>query len=294
MYKIIGGDGQTYGPVTEEQLRQWVADGRANRQTMAQAEGATDWKPLGEFPAFAGVTAPPSATPPPLPAAAPRPASPAPTSGMAITSLVLGILGLITCGITAIPGLILGLVSLAKINRSGGRLGGNGLAIGGICVSGAMLLIVPLFAAMLLPALNSARGAARAASCSSNLRQLGLAMALYADTNHDRMPDASNWCDALKTFAGNDQTFRCPAAGLQRCSYGFNQALSGREWGKDPLVVVLFEIDGGWNVAGDRSRLLLTSRHPRGYCFLFGDGHVEVVPAARVAGLQWNPQPDSR
>ena len=52
MYKIIGADGKEYGPVTAEQLRQWIQEGRANAQTRAQAEGSADWKSLAEFPEF--------------------------------------------------------------------------------------------------------------------------------------------------------------------------------------------------------------------------------------------------
>ncbi len=73
MYKIIGGDQKTYGPISAEQMRQWIAEGRANGGTLAQAEGATDWKPLSAFPEFAealgpqgppGAAAPPAAPPP--------------------------------------------------------------------------------------------------------------------------------------------------------------------------------------------------------------------------------------
>jgi hypothetical protein len=73
MFKIIGGDGKEYGPVSTDQLRQWVTDGRANAQTMVQAEGSTEWKPLGQFPEFAAAGAgggvpPPVATSPARPA----------------------------------------------------------------------------------------------------------------------------------------------------------------------------------------------------------------------------------
>jgi len=54
MYKIIGVDGRQYGPVSAEQLRDWVAQGRANAQTLAQPDGSTEWKPLSQFPEFAG------------------------------------------------------------------------------------------------------------------------------------------------------------------------------------------------------------------------------------------------
>ena len=53
MYKIIGADGRQYGPVAVEAVREWIAAGRANAQTMVQPEGATDWKPLGSLPEFA-------------------------------------------------------------------------------------------------------------------------------------------------------------------------------------------------------------------------------------------------
>ena len=52
MYKIIGTDGKEYGPVTAEQLRQWLAENRVNAQTAVQAENSPDWKPLGSYPEF--------------------------------------------------------------------------------------------------------------------------------------------------------------------------------------------------------------------------------------------------
>ena len=58
MYKIIGADGRTYGPATVEQLRQWIAEGRANAQTQTLADGETEWKALGALPEFAGHFAP--------------------------------------------------------------------------------------------------------------------------------------------------------------------------------------------------------------------------------------------
>ena len=63
MYKIIGADGREYGPVTTEQLRQWIREGRASAQTKVQAEGATEWKALGEISEFAGLFASASAGP---------------------------------------------------------------------------------------------------------------------------------------------------------------------------------------------------------------------------------------
>ena len=63
-YHLIGGDGQKYGPVTDDQVRAWIAEGRANAQTLARPEGATDWKSLAHLPEFAPVLA--SAQVPPV------------------------------------------------------------------------------------------------------------------------------------------------------------------------------------------------------------------------------------
>ncbi|EEF59880.1 DUF4339 domain-containing protein, partial [Pedosphaera parvula] len=61
MYKIIGANQTEYGPISVDQLRQWITEGRVNAQTLAQAEGETGWKPISQYPEFAGsfATTPP-------------------------------------------------------------------------------------------------------------------------------------------------------------------------------------------------------------------------------------------
>ena len=54
MYILIGADQKEYGPVSAEQVRNWITQGRANGQTRARAEVGGDWKPLLDFPEFAG------------------------------------------------------------------------------------------------------------------------------------------------------------------------------------------------------------------------------------------------
>ena len=102
MYKIIGADQKEYGPVTADQLRQWLAEGRVNPQTQVLPEGATEWTTLGALPEF--VTAS-SAAPPTLPS------FPAPASAAA--ALVAGpAIGLI---VTAILGALVQMVSLIRL-----------------------------------------------------------------------------------------------------------------------------------------------------------------------------------
>ena len=52
-YKIIGADRREYGPVSAEDIRNWIAEGRADGKTSIKREGETDWKPLATFPEFA-------------------------------------------------------------------------------------------------------------------------------------------------------------------------------------------------------------------------------------------------
>jgi GYF domain 2 len=53
MYKIIGGDGQEYGPVTDLDIHKWIAEGRLNAQSLAKAESDAEFRPLSTFPEFA-------------------------------------------------------------------------------------------------------------------------------------------------------------------------------------------------------------------------------------------------
>lgn len=292
-YKIIGHDQQQYDSVAGEQLRQWIREGRANAQTRVQVEGSTEWKTLGEIPEFQAALK--TGAPPPLPAAV-SPDAPPKTSGMAITSLVLGIVGIATCGVTVLlsapVGLILGAVAMNKIGKSRGQLGGKGLALAGIITSGVSMLLIPILAAMLLPALATAQQKAQEINCMNNEKQLALAMMIYSQGNTNHMPPAATWCDAILSAAGTEKVFKCVAANSSsRCDYAFNSKLGGLELGKaNPQTVMIFESDGGWNANGGPELLPAKSRHLRRfYVVAFVDGHVEAVTSSRLSTLRWDP-----
>jgi hypothetical protein len=153
MYKIIGADGKIYGPASAEQLRQWLAEGRANAQTQTLADGAAEWKPLVALPEFAGHFAPPN--PPvirPLPPGSSTMGQLPKTSGFATTGLIFGILSFACCPkfLLGTLGLVFSLIGLSQINRRPEHYEGRGMAIAGIVLSGASLL---LFSALWLVAL---------------------------------------------------------------------------------------------------------------------------------------------
>jgi hypothetical protein len=143
MYKIIGADGKEYGPVAAGQLRQWVAEGRANAQTPALAPGAQEWRPLGALAEFAGLFVPFS--PPvisPLPGIL-APAAPRKTNSFAVWGLICGILSVTCC--CGCPfnllGLVFSLVGLSQINRHPELYEGRGQALAGLILSAASLLL---------------------------------------------------------------------------------------------------------------------------------------------------------
>jgi len=124
--------------------------------------------------------APPPADPVPGPQLFPRERAPAPTlCGKALASLILGALTFCLPVLPAIPAIILGILALLDINRSGGRLTGKGLAIGGL-VTGSLGNLAVLLA---LWGVQNVRTAAMRTQSQHNLKIIGLAMHNYHDAN---------------------------------------------------------------------------------------------------------------
>jgi hypothetical protein len=108
------------------------------------------------------------------------------TSGLAIAALVLGILSLFSCGITAIPAIILGIISYVNIEKSGGRLTGRGFAVQGIGISVVALFLL----GTVVPALIKVRSPGFRMVCGANLSGLGRAMLIYANDYDNQFPRA--------------------------------------------------------------------------------------------------------
>ncbi len=78
-----------------------------------------------------------------------------------------------------------------------------------------VIAIIAILASMLLPALQQARAKARSIKCTGNLKQLGLAIFMYADDNKEYLPNYRDeattwhWTDCLLPYAGDKMMFRC-------------------------------------------------------------------------------------
>jgi hypothetical protein len=143
MYIILGADGREYGPVSSDQLRQWIAEGRANAQTRVRAEGSTDWKLLGELAEFASLLSAQPVTPP---AFSISPA--AKTNQLAVAGMILGILSLtIGCCCYGLPfnvaGIICSSMALSQISKNPTQEG-RGYAIAGLVLSILSFLLLGL------------------------------------------------------------------------------------------------------------------------------------------------------
>lgn len=224
MYKTLGADQQEYGPASARLVRQWIAEGRINAQTPVRAEGTTDWRPIGELPEFSDVfsavpaSVPPSA-PPPVSAYGPAITSP-PKTGLAIASLVLGVLSLLCCGLLlGIPAIILGHLAHNRARRSPGEFGGASFAIAGFVMGYCSVVATVLLLGIMLPAVAKAKAKAQATNCVGNLKQIGSAARLYAHDHKDVFPpdflSLSNALASPKILVCPGDTARTPATSWQ-------------------------------------------------------------------------------
>jgi hypothetical protein len=149
---------------------------------------------------------------PPIP-----PDAPPAHSRLAIWSLVLGILSLTCFSVfAAIPAVICGHKAMGKIKRSGGALGGDGLALAGL-ITGYLglalaLVMVPLLAAVAIPNFVRARESAVQAVCRINREQIDAAKQRWAVEHKKGDAEVPAEKD-LQPYLQDSRLPRCPAGG---------------------------------------------------------------------------------
>jgi prepilin-type N-terminal cleavage/methylation domain-containing protein/prepilin-type processing-associated H-X9-DG protein len=108
-----------------------------------------------------------------------------------------------------------------------------------------VIAIIAILAAILFPVFARAREMARQASCQSNLKQLGLAIAQYSVDYDGKMPGSGGWAwptgvtDAsmqwqyvIYPYVKNRQVYTCPSSGNRVVSYAQNNwCMNGPDYG---------------------------------------------------------------
>lgn len=118
--------------------------------------------------------------------------------------------------------------------------------------------------------------------CRANARQIAMAFQVYALKNDGKLPDASNWTDAIRPLLANPGVLRCPAdteAGHE-VSYAMNKNLSGaslRDVRDAYKTVLLYESTSGKpNESGTGETIPSPPRHTNGNVYIMADGTVDV------------------
>ena len=210
------------------------------------------------------------------------------TSGLAIASFVLGILGFCTFFITSIPAIILGIVGFVKIGKSGGKLKGKGFAIAGIVLA----LMIPI---LMSPILMRARQITHRLVCGTNMSLIGMALLVYTN-DYDDFPTPSEWCDLLikhakvKPSTVKPSTLRCFGATEGPCNYAMNKNIGKHGLRSPPDMVVLFETYHGWNQSGGPEILTTDNHKGEGCNVLFMNSHVNFVKKEDLKDLKWEPE----
>jgi len=181
-----------------------------------------------------------------------------------------------------------------------------------------VIAVIAILAAMLLPALAKAKKRARAAQCTSNLKQLGIGCALYALDNNDTLPQTSHqtasWIGKLAVY-GLTNLYICPmdTNRARINSYAINDFLTPSPFGAPQLdfskltripgpaeTIHLAEArgdfigsdhfhfadsgSGGFTPRSFESQVAV-KLHQGSANYLFADSHVQVLKWPRVMPL---------
>src|SRR5579862_8022755 len=192
------------------------------------------------------------------------------TSGLAIASLVFGMLFLFFP--LSIVAVVLGHVSLSQIKKSAGRLGGRGLAITGLVFGYLGLAIIPLIliiAAIAIPNLMRSRIAANEAYAAQSIAVINTAQATY-QVAYGSIGYASD----LQSLGGAQPCTASPAAA---CLIDNELARATRPPGRRGYVFAVARSADGWQYVASAVPVQHNQTGIRSFCST-EDGTVRVDP----------------
>ena len=147
-YRVIGSEGREYGPVSPEQLREWIGQGRVNASTLVCREGSMEWGALGKLPEFSPFLAPwPSRS-----AGGQTYPGVRSTNHWALWGFICGLLSLTCCScccqLFELLGIVFSIVGLVQISNNPQTQSGTTLAILGLVLSVLSLVLGFAFSAL--------------------------------------------------------------------------------------------------------------------------------------------------
>jgi prepilin-type N-terminal cleavage/methylation domain-containing protein/prepilin-type processing-associated H-X9-DG protein len=157
-----------------------------------------------------------------------------------------------------------------------------------------VIAVIALLAALLLPVLSKGKEAGRATVCVSNLHQIGIALQIYVDGNHNLLPvmrDRPSDTNVISTNAlpspdvvlrselGNTNVLRCPSDNQNvfeqsGSSYSWNSLLNGEN--ADSLKVMGMNFDPhAIPVFFDKQGFHAARGADKAVNYLYADGHIK-------------------
>ena len=145
-YKIKGTDGGEYGPVSTEELQQWIAQNRCTRESLVEVDGSGEWVPLATLPEFQDAFA----APPPAPAQGEGGVSTViPYKNVpALIAYYVGVFCIICPPLLCFPAIILGVIGLRRVKENP-EIKGTAHAWIGI-LSGSFFLLLSIVVGVLV------------------------------------------------------------------------------------------------------------------------------------------------
>jgi type II secretory pathway pseudopilin PulG len=160
------------------------------------------------------------------------------------------------------------------------------IGCGGVFI--LLLAGIAIMGAILFPVFAQARERARQASCMSNIRQLSLAMQMYAQDYDDRLPLRARWMDSLLPYTKNEALLHCPSVrpgGQTSYGYAFNSPLAGKKRSKLPSPATTPVLYDSRNLARNASDPMTSLPNPPrhlGNVIGYADGHVRAAAPQRL------------
>ena len=215
-------------------------------------------------------------------------------SQMALASLMFGLLGILTLGLTSVVGLILGFVSLARQpeKRAGALLG---IVVSALTLLFSLAITIPasdLGNSVVIGALETALAQSRTDTVKTELSIYAARAELYACEHDGRLPPPEDWVNAIDVSYEDSRIWRARSPQ----AYAMNVHLAGKtvdEINSPDRTVLFFERKTGPNVplAGGPELLPETPPFEVAYLIAFVDGHVEYVGEYKARHfLVWDPR----